>query len=185
MSVYWWPNHTTGKLLFRNGILAKGPACCCGNCCNIVNVSGSAWLRITFHSYDCPALDGMIVWARNDYSGHPRSYWCSQWETSVEYGICMEGFINIECDTEVESDCMGFYVSSMNVGSDCILTPSVGPIYPTDCECDPFRLEFGPFTFETVLPECGCDCQSGEFTLTVEYEPGVLWAPDDPEWWEC
>ena len=28
MSVYWW----NGKLLFRNGKLAKGPACCCDTC---------------------------------------------------------------------------------------------------------------------------------------------------------
>ena len=167
--LYFW----NGTLLFKGGVLAKGPACCCA-CVGCVPscANDRANLLVTFHSTDCPAVEGQtrtLVWnaglAKWIYTNAADACFCD-----------VEITVHETCSLCPQPSGVGIYI--FNMVSWCWEDPGTGmrPGSAAGCPnlttstCSPFLLKYpetGAFCVQW-MPGDGCNCTSGDcFTVDV------------------
>lgn len=178
MSVYWWPNHTTGKLLFRNGILAKGPACCCV-CCTLIPRSGRTWKMIA-QSADCAELDGiespLQMYTINCPEG---TNWLFDADPETDCGGAgnFHSSICLKCEEIATTYCWEKYKGWVSMGvADCGVFSSDWEI-PIDGDDgddidQPFWVKFGPLPWymNPDVYDCGGCCEEGDIVYVVVTE---------------
>ena len=160
-----------GVLLFRNGLLAKGPACCCGGCIGCVPscAQSRANLLATFYSATCTSLNGQtrtLVWdavlARWIYSAVADACFCD-----------VEIIVHETCNLCPQAFGVGIYI--FNMTSWCWEEGGMRPGGVSSCPnltestCAPFLLvypETGAFSVQWGFGD-GCDCGTDNWTVKV------------------
>lgn len=151
MTLYFWE----GKLLFRNGILAKDVRCCCGDggpcfCCGSVS-----YATITVDASGC-SLDGYsskeVATGEDDWTWSFGAPWADDCEsTYLDYAefnlICVDGLYQLT-----------LYVYRTQ-GTDTVCVAKACETVRNCFSNEGFLLEF--------TMEC-TDCCSNDFTVTVE-----------------
>jgi hypothetical protein len=154
-----------GVLLFRNGLLAKDPRCCCdtsGCCCP--NITGASHPTLYAH------VDGGSVHECVAIVANPSPI-CGSWAGTIpDLVACTAPLIPMRiifyCSV-LSQGCNGYRLLAGYNNSSCQDVATVRS--PASCVCDPFSIAFtvpAPSN-RTVPPVTGCECTEAGGTLTV------------------
>lgn len=171
-----------GSLLFRGGLLAMDPACCCtdtpvSDCCCpdldpvVEPPSPPPDLTVTISS-TCAAMDGKTF----TLEGSGDETHCQVWTGQVNIGNCpgapvILNFV-MKCLT-TGGGCSQYVISVNPNNSACANEAKVDDVpVDADCSCDPVYLVFSdlPAPFKNPLDmsgECDCCVDADTYTLTV------------------